>query len=380
MQNEENKCPDVKNISGHDKRKNKLSNKLLWTVIFIVIAGLSIWMVTLQNRSFSLREFGEFIVSSFNLWLGASIVSMILFIILEGASVTLICRAFGYKKNLGHGYIYSASNIYFSAITPSATGGQPASAFFMMRDGIPGPVVTVALLLNLIMYTFAILIMGIAAFIINPSVFFHFTLFSKSLIVLGFLVQLILALFFILLLKRKSLLHGICDVTLRFLGKLHILRNVQSKREKLRISIDTYNGYVSSLAGKRDTLVKVLVTNVLQRFMLVAVTLFAFLAGGGSISDAKDIWVTESMVRLGSHSVPVPGAMGVADYLLLDGFDNMMSESSAVHLELLSRSISFYFCVLLCGVSVLVRLITDGIRKRRKIRLYAAEENTDGKS
>ncbi len=373
MYNEDDKFSANKDTSADEKRSKKRNNKLLWTVLFIVIAGLSIWMVTLQSRSFSVREFGEFVVSSFNWWLLASIVSMLLFIIFEGLAVTSICRAFGYKKNLGQGYIYSASNIYFSAITPSATGGQPASAFFMMRDGIPGTVVTVALLVNLIMYTFAIIIMGITAFIIKPSVFFHFTLFSKLLIVFGFFVQLILALFFILVLKRKAFLHSICDAVLRFLGKIRILRNVEKKREKLSKAIESYNGFVSVISGKGDVLAKALILNVLQRFLLVAVTVFAFLAGGGSAADAKDVWVTESMVILGSNSVPVPGAMGVADYLLLDGFDNMMSESAAVHLELLSRSISFYFCVLLCGVSVLVRIIIDGIIKKRKKKAEAGK-------
>ena len=370
MENENDKPRE--NGAGPDDAKapsEKGKNKLLWAILFVVIAGLSIWMVTLQSRSFSASGFLGYIKSSFNWWLVASAVSMLGFIIFEGLAVMTICRALGYKKSFGNGYIYSASNIYFSAITPSATGGQPASAFFMLKDGIPGSVVTVALLLNLIMYTFAILIMGVAAFLMKPSVFFHFTALSKILIVLGFLVQLLLALFFILVLKRKKLLYGICDAAVRILGRIRIIKNVPKTEEKLARSIDAYNGYVCALKGKRDTIVKALLLNVLQRFMLVAVTVFAFMASGGSGADAKAIWVTQSMVILGSNSVPVPGAMGVADYLLLDGFNNMMSEISAVNLELLSRSVSFYFCVLLCGISVLVRIVIDKMKKRKVRRL-----------
>ena len=45
--------------------------------------------------------------------------------------------------------------------------------------------------------------------------------------------------------------------------------------------------------------------------------------------------------------------MGAADYLMLDGFGSLMSKSDAVLLELLSRSLSFYACVLICGTVTL---------------------------
>ncbi len=57
--------------------------------------------------------------------------------------------------------IYSTSDIYFSAITPSAAGGQPASAFYMVRDGMPVSVATSALLLNIVCYTASLDIIGV---------------------------------------------------------------------------------------------------------------------------------------------------------------------------------------------------------------------------
>ena len=40
------------------------------------------------------------------------------------------------------------------------------------------------------------------------------------------------------------------------------------------------------------------------------------------------------------------------DYLMLDGFENFLPADLVVSMELLSRSLSFYICVLLCGVFV----------------------------
>ena len=113
-------------------------------------------------------------------------------------------------------------------------------------------------------------------------------------------------------------------------------------------------------------LVKAFLLNFLQRASLILVTVFSFLAGGGSVSEIKTVFVRQTMVVIGSNCVPIPGGMGVADYLMLDAFSQMIEDPSAVvNLELLSRSISFYFCVILCGSSVAVKLIYDKWKSHR---------------
>ena len=76
------------------------------------------------------------------------------------------------------------------------------------------------------------------------------------------------------------------------------------------------------------------------------------MAGGGNFSGAIDVWVTHAFSVIGSNCIPVPGAMGVIDYLLLDGMKDLMSEQAAITLELASRGISFYVCVLVCVIIV----------------------------
>ena len=50
--------------------------------------------------------------------------------------------------------------------------------------------------------------------------------------------------------------------------------------------------------------------------------------------------------------------------MLMDGFGQMMAQESAVNLELLSRSISFYSCILICGAAVLVKYLMQKVRKQ----------------
>ena len=79
-----------------------------------------------------------------------------------------------------------------------------------------------------------------------------------------------------------------------------------------------------------------------------------------------DIWSAECMVVLGSNVVPIPGAMGVIDYLLIDAFQGFITMDLVVNLELMSRAVSFYFCVFLCGISFLLRCPFLFRRDRKK--------------
>ena len=356
-------------ISSNKKNESPKAyarKQVLWSVLFVVIAALSIFVVMQQSREFSIARLIDFFKNSSPLWLVISFCSMLCFIVFEAMALLLLCRAFGYKQRLSHGILYSTGDIYFSAITPSATGGQPVSAYFMVKNGIPPMVVTVILLANLLMYILAIIAIGLICFIFFPGTFAHFSPFSKLLIIIGSIVQVALASFFLLLLRHEKLLHRISSFFLHLLCKLRILKNEEAKKEKLANYMASYREYSVLLSGHSKTLAFTFVFNFLQRIAQIAITMFTYLASGGAGSKALDLMALQGYVVLGSNSIPIPGAMGVCDYLMLDGFGAIMSESAAVNLELVSRSFSFYICIIICGLVTLWGYRTFKKRDKKK--------------
>ena len=338
----------------------------IFTMAFLAIAALTVWAVTSQIGDFSFSDFWACIRGANPGWLTAAVLAMLGFIVFEALALLVIVRDFGYRKGLLPGLGWSAGDIYFSAITPSATGGQPASAYFMIKDGIPGMFTTVALVVNLVMYTLSILAIALICLCARPGLFLHFNRFSQILIVVGVGAQVVLVVFFVMLLKREKALHRLCDAVLRFLARLHLLRRPEQKREKLRIYMEDYVRYAQMLHGRSGMLLRAFLFNFLQRAAQIAVTVFVYLAIGGDPARAFDIWVLQGFVVLGSNCVPIPGAMGVSDYLMLDCFGRVPVPSGAGNLELLSRAVSFYFCILICGIAMLAKFY---IIKRRRNRL-----------
>ena len=339
-------------------------NKLGWSLFFVVLAALSIWAVCAQSADFSPAAFTESIRQASLPWLLFAVLCMTGFILFEGLAVLSISRCLGYPAKVHRGILYSAAYIYFSAITPSASGGQPACAFFMIKDGIPGAVTTVTLLINLILYITATFITGIAGAAINPTLISGFGVISRILIIIGCIVQFLLITAFFLLLKKDDWIAAIGNKLLLFLHRIHLVKHLEKRQTQLEVLVAEYRQCSAMAAGQTRTLIPAFIFNLLQRICQISVCAAAYLATGGSMPHAADIWGIQSLVVLGSNSVPIPGSIGVADYLLLDGLQGFMSKEAAVHLELLSRSISFYCCILLSGLIALLGYILLILKKR----------------
>jgi uncharacterized membrane protein YbhN (UPF0104 family) len=60
----------------------------------------------------------------------------------------------------------------------------------------------------------------------------------------------------------------------------------------------------------------------------------------------------------------MPGGMGIVDYLLYCFFTLLMPRDKAIELELISRSVACYLCIIICGLSTLAGVIVYRLRKR----------------
>ena len=338
--------------------------KLIWIFISAVLAILTVLAVLSQAGSMSLQDLRDALAHADKKWLFLAVCSMLGFIVFEGEAIRSILKHIHYKRKFRQGFVFAAADVYFSAITPSASGGQPASAFFMIKSGIPGAVVTAVLIMNLVMYTLGLITVGLVCICTAPGIFLNFTIISRVLILLGYMVLIILAVVFVLLLTRGEILENIVIRFLKIFSRFKLVRNPEAKIEKLRHKMQDYKACVEQMQGQRKALISAFLWNLAQRVSQICVSVFMYLALGGKMINAYAIWVTQSMVAIGSNCVPIPGGMGVTDFLMVDGFKEIMEETEAFRLELLSRSLSFYVCILVSAIAVLVGYILVKRRER----------------
>lgn len=329
--------------------------KIISFLAFLCIAVISVVVILSFHNSFSLQDFFSFVTNASFFWVVLSFISVFGYIFCEGWSLIAICKSFGYKKKKMDGFFYSSADIYFSAMTPSASGGQPASAYFMIKDGIPGPITTIALLYTLLMYSLSIVFVTTVLILVYPLLFFRFSLLAKAFIFFGYVIQVLLIFLFYLLINKRELLESLCEKTLKLLSKWHLIKNSQKKLEKLEVVMQKYEEASLEIRKKKDIFLRVFLINLGQRFFQIGTVVCVFLATGGDFRDVVVVGAIQSFSIIGSYCAPIPGAIGVSDYLMLDGFSRILPSNQALNLELFSRGISFYLCVFLCGIMVIVK-------------------------
>lgn len=343
-----------------------LKKKLPWMLLFVVLMVFSIWAVVSRSDSFSPSLLRETLIHSDVKWLVAAVLGMFCNVLFEGFALDILVRTLtkteGQKPIRSHGILYSAADIYFSAITPSASAGQPASAFFMSRDGIPVAKSAVILVLNMLFYTGALAIVGVIGFVLDPSIYYGLDTLAQTLVMIGFIILLGLCVIFILVLKKERWIRNVAVKCVRLGKKLHLIRDVDGRVKKIDSAIEQYKNCADLISKNKPAMFAAFFLNLLQRFSLVSTTVLVYLAFGGSMSNLASVTAVSCLVLVGVYSLPVPGGMGVADFLLLSGLCQIEDVASTANLALFSRGISFYSCILLTIIILIVGYILQNKR------------------
>ena len=356
------------------KGLSKNTKKQLINILFLaVLIGVTLFILFTSNRELNFENIKDFILRC-NPWLiVAAFVCMLLFIAFEGLSLHLISRRLGYKPKLSSSMVYSSADIYYSAITPSASGGQPASAYYMVKDGMDAGATTFTLVFNLIAYTAVILVIGVLAFIFRPRMFPHFEFFVKFLIIAGIVLQTLLLGFFIACMWCHKAVLKAGNGLISLLARMKIVKNTEKWRGKLTDEVEKYRLSFMEIRKHRALFFQALLLNVAQRVSQVLITCFVCTAADPDASFV-DLFAMQAFVLLGYNSIPLPGGVGAFEYLYLNIYTLRFDNTFIVVAMMVTRVISYYLCMALSGVVTLVYHIRLMKRKRKEIPREKSED------
>lgn len=331
-----------------------LKKRALWLTVFLSLTVISI-TVQISSQGFSFVSFRDCFSNANIFLLAAAFCSMLGVICFEGASLCLICRRLGHARPFRHGLVFCAADLFFSAITPSSSGGQPVSAYCMYTDDIPMEVASVAVLLNLILYEISMFLVAVVCVLLRPALLLTFSAGTLVFVLIGAAFQSGLLVLLILVLLRPALVHAMGNWGISLLAKLRLLHRVEDKRERLSRWIERYSRCSETVRGNGKMLLKALTLNLGQRLCMLLVPMLVYLALGGAWINALNVFIGQSYVYVGSNVIPLPGAVGAADWLFVSICGEFFSDP--VSFNLLSRGISFYCNVAICGILTWVWLL-----------------------
>ncbi len=333
----------------------KQTKKLIINIsVIVALTAITVTVLLLSYRELNFKNIWNFLVKSKAWCIALAFVCMLLFIVFEGVALFVIARRLGHKAKMKGALAYSSADVYYSAITPSASGGQPASMFYMVRDGMSGGVAGFSLVFNLMAYTAAIIVMGIFAFIVRPGIFGALgSGFAQTLVILGFVLQALLLAFFVVCIMWVKAILKMGNGIITLLNKIRIIKKPDKWRNKWKSSVEKYSACRDIIKSHPGLFIEALFYNLLQRVSQTLIPCFVCYAASDSASFL-DLFVMQTMVLLGYNMIPLPGGVGAYEYMYLNTFCIAYEESFILSAMMVSRVISYYACMIVSGVYTLV--------------------------
>ncbi len=339
-------------------KKKQIGNCIFLTAVF----ALTLYSVFHGQDLHALLEYIS--AADTRYWL-AAVPCVLLFIGSESVIIYYMMRTIGQRILLGHCFLYSFVGFFFSCITPSASGGQPAQIYYMRKDEIPIPVSTLVLMIVTITYKLVLVVLGAAVVVIQPAFVMECIKPVIGWCYLGLGLNVFCVTFMLILVFHPTLAEGILLWCLKAGSRLHLIRKEAHYREKIVHTMEQYRGVAGYFRSHKMVVWNVFLISVVQRLLLFFVTYLVYCSFGMEGTSMVDIVLLQGMISVAVDMLPLPGGMGISEKLFLEMFVPVFG-AITLPAMVVSRGLGYYTELLVSAVFTVVAHLMIGHTKGEK--------------
>lgn len=281
-----------------------------------------------------------------------AVASMLLYIFCGGWCIRVLLHGLGQSMSIWRCFKYSFVEFYFSALTPSSTGGQPMQLVYMKQDGYSISDSSVILLAVTALYKLAFLMLALIFFLINWPMMAEKIFVMRYLFILGLVLNVALIFGLCCLLFSKRLVYFLSTTVLRLLGKLHLVKDAERHVFSLARKSVQYRRCTSFMKAHPVIVFRTFGVLVIQRLALLIIPYLIYRSFGLRGYGITQLLAVQLLLSMCVDMLPLPGAVGISEKAFLVLFGPIFGNHLLTSAVLLSRGISFYLMVLLSGIVI----------------------------
>ena len=312
-----------------------LKNKKSQFIGITIMAVLMVFTVSQVLKGESIDSIVTALRSVKPIYILTGIGMMLLYASLEGVNIWLIIRGLKYRtsilKCIGYGFV----GFYFSSITPSASGGQPAQVYYMKKDGISVTASSLSLMLILFAHQLVVVIYAL----------------------IGLLT---------LLVYWPKLVFKILNFFGLLLHRSRIIKNKEKIEKKISSSVEEYERGAIYMRNNPILLLKVTALTLVQISLLYAVPYVVYRGFGLSGYTIMDLILMQAILNIAVSSLPLPGGVGASESLFLSMFMVFYGKKLLVPGMLLTRISNFYSVLVISGIISLIMYLWPSKKEVRE--------------
>ncbi len=289
-------------------------------------------------------------------WILVGLLAIILYWFIKALALHEIVKNYPKKIKLRQIFRQIIITQFFNGVTPFATGGQPMQVYMLNKSGLSIAQTSNIIIQDFIIYQIALVFLTTIAVIINKLYeIFPDTLLLNKFILLGYLVNLGVAIALLFISFSTKTIKRVGDFIIKSLKKIKLLKRYKAKLdhfdERLDDKIDEFHEGAVILRKNKKTILLGFTYNVIALLILFIIPIFVFKAIDGSIkAPIIAVLVGTAYVTTIGAFIPTPGGTGGIEYSFLDIFKKFITYGKLSAIMLIWRFITYHFGMIVGGI------------------------------
>lgn len=344
---------------GKKHRRFKISGKLIFNIL---VLGITFYLIIF----FCISENGMIdLLSSPDgfswIWIVVALVVYDMNIVIDTIVTQILIRTrypdFRFIDALKVAFV----GVFFGAVTPSNTGGQPMQLYLMSKMDVCVGFGSACMTQKFVYYQIVTGVFSVLAIIIKFDYFSSaFTnIWTTLFIIIGFLSQSVITALFLVVSFSSKITNKLIKLADKILHKLRFIKNPDKMVKSLKEQVELFHSGNKELYKSKSRMIMLYALVCLQVLAILSVPYFVYLSFDmQSIAVMNnqvpltflDAVCIQSFVLFTSNLVPLPGASGGAELAFTMYFGNFFIVGAANKIKpaiLLWRFVTYYGAIII---------------------------------
>ncbi len=316
---------------------------------------------------------GQAIITINPWWLLGGVGCFVIHMFMEGSLLYIFFRFQKIAVKYHHCISVGLIGMYYSSITPAATGGQPMQVFTLKKRGVAPGLTSSALAVKFFCWQCALLLLGATAWIVNAG------LVEKSLgqgiwmVWLGFLLNGIAVAAVILLAISRNLVRAIIIFFVKLAHRLRIVKDVAKTSSRWDAALQDFHASVDILTKHPFQFLTLFLLSIVQVIGLMSAVYFVYRGFGLRETPYTSLLSIQLMLFIAASFTPLPGASGAQEGGFYLFFGAIFPQTILFAALLVWRFLTYYLSIIVGFIAV--ALASGGGGKRKKATQFFSPEN-----
>jgi len=348
----------------------KAATKRNLNIAFILGTLLLILIIGINNNE--LKNIGQAFSNISPWWLLACLGAWLCYFLLDGISLSYFLYKQGYPLNFRYILFVALMGMYYSNITPGASGGQPMQVYYMKKRDVPIGVSSSVLSVKFFCFQFMLLVLGGIAWVAQPTFVQDQLWGAKVFLIAGYVFNSFSVCLLLFMVVNKRLVRFFILLFIRVGTLLHICKDPVQSAAKWEGILATFHASVMLIRKRPKELLVQLFINTLQVLSIMSITVFVYHALGLSGMPTVKIVTMALLLYISASYTPLPGASGAQEGGFMIYLKNIFPSGQIFPALLLWRLFTYYL-TLLVGASTAVIQTTRSIVKAPRAKQEVQE-------